>query len=54
MQNIGGDGFDSFQGAGVLNFTTLSLDEPTMKVVLFADDGEGDNEKVIGLTSTSS
>ena len=50
-----GDDFDSFQGVGVLNFATLSLDdEPTMEIVLFADDGEGDNEEVIGLASTSS
>jgi len=54
MWDIGGDGFDSFQSVGVLNFATLSLDEPTMEVVLFADDGEGDNEEVIGLASTSS
>ena len=49
--DIGGDGFDSFQG---VYFATLSLDEPTMEVVLFVDDGEGDNEEVIGLASTSS
>ena len=54
MWDIDGDGFDSFQGAGVLNFATFSLDEPTVEAVLFADDGEGDNEEVIGLTSTSS
>ena len=54
MWDIDGDGFDSFQGVGVLNFATLSLDEPTMEVVLFADDGKGDNEEVVGLASTSS
>jgi len=54
MWGIGGNGFDSFQGVGVLNFTTLSFDGPTMETVLFADGGEGDNEEVIGLTSTSS
>ena len=54
MWDIGGNGFDSFQGAGVLDFATLSLDESMMEVVLFADDGEEDNEEVIGLTSTSS
>ena len=32
----------------------LSLDEPMMKVVLFAYDGEEDNEEVIRLPSTSS
>jgi len=54
MWDINGDGFDSFQGVGVLNFATLSLDEPMMEVVLFADDGKGDNEEVVGLASTSS
>ena len=44
MWDIGGDGFDSFQGVGVLNFASLSLDKPTMEAVLFADDGDGDNE----------
>jgi len=39
MWDIGGDGFDLFQGAGVLDFATLSLDEPTMEIVLFANDG---------------
>ena len=53
MWDIGGDGFESFQGAGILDFITLSLDEPTMEALLFADDG-GDNEEVIGLVSTSS
>ena len=53
--DLGGDGFDSFQGAdGVLDFVTLSLDELTMEAVLFADDGKGDNEEVIELASTSS
>ena len=42
MWDIGEDGFDSFQSVGILDFVTLSLDEPTMEVVLFADDGEGD------------
>jgi len=54
MWDIGGDGFDSFQGGSVLDFATLSLDEPTMEVVLLADDRNGDNEEVIGLASTSS
>jgi len=45
MWDIGGDGFDSFQGVGIQDFATLSLDEPTMEVVLFADDGEGDMKK---------
>ena len=52
--DIGGNDFDSFQGAGVFDFTTFSLDKPTTEVILFANDGEGDNEEVIGLVSTSS
>jgi len=54
MWDIGGYGFNSFQGTGILDFAALSLDEPTMEAVLFADDGEGDNEEAIGLASTSS
>jgi len=53
MWNIDGDGFDSFQSAGILDFATISLDEPTMEVVLFADDEERYNEEVIGLATTS-
>ena len=54
MWDIIGDSFDSFQSASILDFAIFSLDEPTMEVVLFAYDGERDNEKVIGLVSTSS
>ena len=54
MWDIGGDSFDSFQGTGILDFATISLDEPAMKVVLFVDNGEGDNEEIIGLASLSS
>ena len=43
MWDIGGDGFDSFQGTDILDFATFSLDELTMEAML-ADDGEGDNE----------
>lgn len=52
LWDIGGDAFDSFQGAGILDVATLSLDEPTMEAVLFAND-EG-NEEVIEQASTSS
>ena len=34
MWDIGGDGFDSFQGADIVNFATISLDEPTMEAIL--------------------
>ena len=53
MWDIGGDGFDSFQGASILDFAT-PLDEPTMEVILFADDREGYEEKVIALALTLS
>ena len=53
MWDIGGNGFDSFQGIDIVDFATLFLDEHTMETVLFTDDGEGNNE-VIGLASTSS
>jgi len=53
MWDIGGDGFDSFQGVGILDFVTLSLEELTIEAVLFADDREVDNKEVIGLVSTS-
>jgi len=54
VQDYDGDGFNSFQGTNILDFATLSLDEPTMEAVLFADDGEWDNEEVIGLSLISS
>ena len=54
MWDISGDSFDLFQDVGVLDFATLFLDEPTMEAVLFVDDGDRDNEQVIGLASTSS
>ena len=54
MWDSGKDGFDSFQGAVILDFATISIEEPTMEAMLFADDTEGDNEEVIGLASTSS
>lgn len=50
MWDIGGDGFDSFQGAGILDVASLSLDEPTMEAVVFAED---DDDEAIGLPSTS-
>jgi len=53
MWDIGGDGFDSFQDVGIQDFAILSLDEPTMEIALFVNDGEWDNE-AIGLVSTSS
>ncbi|XP_020267247.1 uncharacterized protein LOC109842776 [Asparagus officinalis] len=54
LWDIGGDAFDSFQGAGILDVATLSLDEPTMEAMLFADDEGPGNEEVIELASTLS
>ena len=44
LWDIGGDGFDSLEGAGLLEIATLSLDEPDMESVLFTDDGEGNED----------
>ena len=42
MWDIGGDGFEMFQCADIVDVATLSLDEPTMEVVVSADDEGGD------------
>ncbi|XP_062206164.1 uncharacterized protein LOC133908053 [Phragmites australis] len=39
MWDVGGDAFDSFDGAGILELADLSLDEPEFEVMLF-EDGE--------------
>nr|KYP55834.1 hypothetical protein KK1_002059 [Cajanus cajan] len=44
MWDIGGDAWDSFGGVENLEVTSLSLDEPEMKGVLFTDDGQGGDE----------
>lgn len=49
MWDIGGDAFDSFQGAGILDVASLSLDEPTMEAVVFADDEGVDDEPTMDL-----
>ena len=40
MWDIDGDRFDSFDGAGVLEITNLSLDESDVEKNLFTDDAE--------------
>lgn len=46
MWDIGGDSFDSLEGAGILEVANLSLDEPDMEAVVFADgDDEIDDEE---------
>lgn len=42
MWDIGGDAFDSLEGAGVLEVATLSLDEPELESILFVDEAEED------------
>jgi len=42
---LSGDGFEMFQGTGILNVTSLSLDEPTMEAMVFADDEGGDEDR---------
>jgi len=44
MWAIGEDDFDSFEGVGIIDFGILSLDQPTMEAVLFADDREGEKK----------
>ncbi|KAL7259168.1 hypothetical protein ACSBR1_005130 [Camellia fascicularis] len=40
LWDVGGDAFDSLEGAGLLEIASLSLDEPDMEVVIFTDEGE--------------
>ncbi|KAL1126729.1 hypothetical protein V6Z11_A13G130800, partial [Gossypium hirsutum] len=40
MWKIGGDVFDSFEGAGVLEVASLYLDESDMEMVIFANKEE--------------
>ncbi|KAF1869354.1 hypothetical protein Lal_00018448 [Lupinus albus] len=44
MWDIAGDAWEDFDSAGTLKVTTLSLDEPKVEVVLFANDGQGGDE----------
>ncbi|KAL3742587.1 hypothetical protein ACJRO7_017975 [Eucalyptus globulus] len=38
MWDIGGDAFDSFEDVGVLEVANLSLDEPEMESIFFAEE----------------
>ncbi|KAG5556909.1 hypothetical protein RHGRI_007221 [Rhododendron griersonianum] len=42
MWDIAGDQFGSLDDIGMLEVANLSLDEPEMEVVVFTDDGDGD------------
>ncbi|KAK9291948.1 hypothetical protein L1049_019900 [Liquidambar formosana] len=44
MWDVGGDAFDPFEGAGILEIASLSLDEPDMEAVLFTDEGDDNDE----------
>ncbi|KAF7129772.1 hypothetical protein RHSIM_Rhsim10G0138200 [Rhododendron simsii] len=46
LWDVGGDAFDSLEGAGILEIANLSLDEPDMEAVIFTDEGEGDTIEV--------
>ncbi|GAU44553.1 hypothetical protein TSUD_400170 [Trifolium subterraneum] len=43
MWDIGGDGFDLVDGAGILEVASLSLNEPELEAALFNDEGEGND-----------
>ena len=43
---VGGDAFDSLEGAGLLEIERLPLDEPEMEAVVFADEGKGEQNEV--------
>ncbi|XP_058180057.1 uncharacterized protein LOC131298593 [Rhododendron vialii] len=55
MWDIAGDQFGSLDDVGMLEVANLSLDEPEMEVVVFTDDGDGDqansDEEVIEVGS---
>ncbi|KAF7841974.1 Dimer_Tnp_hAT domain-containing protein [Senna tora] len=44
MWDIRGDKAEPFDGAGTLEVSSLSLDEPELEAVIFIDDGQGNNE----------
>ena len=43
---VGGDAFDSLEGAGLLEIASVSLDESEMEVLVFADEGEREQNEV--------
>ena len=46
MWDLGGDGFESFEGPDILKVANLSLNKPDLKAVLFTD---GDEDEAIGV-----
>ena len=49
LWDIGGDEFDSLEGAGLLEITSLTL-EPDMEAILFTDEGELGDENEDDIT----
>ena len=47
MWSVGGDEWDPFEGARILEVASLSLDELDLEVALFIVDREGNNENDI-------
>ena len=43
MWDVGGDGFESFSGVGILEVASLSLDEPEMEAISFEEQVEDVN-----------
>jgi len=46
MWDVGGDGFESLSGIGILEVADLSLDEPLMESVSFEDGGESVSDDI--------
>ena len=44
MWDVGGDGFESLSGVGILEVADLSLDEPEMESVSFEGGDDNDTE----------
>lgn len=51
MWDVGGDAFESFEGAGMLETVCLSLDEPELEAEVFADARNGYDVEPIKLGS---
>ena len=50
MRDLGGNGFETFEGLTILELANLSLDEPQLEVVVLVD---GDEDDTIEVGSTS-
>ena len=46
MWDLGGDAFESFEGAGILEVADLSLDESALEALVFVD---GDDDEAISI-----